>query len=466
MNKQKNIIILDSHYKTRTFLECFKNYKISLVYVNPYEKKLSEKYENISNYLDISDISFFSKKNHKNQTNIFEKYDLSFSYFISLDRRLKLFSEDLCFNYLNWVGNSYINFLFKNKFDKNSIIFMEPTWAHEILIAKISLKLNLIVSSAMKCKIFPNRFYYFEGFLNEKIFTKNHNQSNKKYLIFGNRAVNLFLKMNSSKSIYNFNKMAKKNKLNLFLFQRLFLLFREKFNRNYNIFIHNSLFHEVIKKFLSILRFHYLLIYKNFWSKFNDKDNHIKLYFPLHFQPEASIDVLGNKFRDQIKFIKAISNQIKDKNIILYVKEHPHFVGNRKLSFYKNIKRLQNVKLLNPWLDGRKILINFDLVISITGTAVYESSFYGAPSVCAVKMYFSSLLIKSSFDPNKDSILSLLNLIPSWKKFRKSELWTIELGKIIINSHKGNFGDILNDSHVFEKSNLMLLERSLHSILK
>ena len=81
-------------------------------------------------------------------------------------------------------------------------------------------------------------------------------------------------------------------------------------------------------------------------------------------------------------------------------------------------------------------------------------------------MYFSSLLIKSSFDPHKDSILSLLNLIPSWKKFRKSDLWTIELGKIIINSHKGNFGDILNDSHVFEKSNLMLLERSLRSFLR
>ena len=53
------------------------------------------------------------------------------------------------------------------------------------------------------------------------------------------------------------------------------------------------------------------------------------ILFPLHVQPEQSIDVAGRPFTDQIAYIKQLA-KILPIDIVLVVKEHTHALGSRE----------------------------------------------------------------------------------------------------------------------------------------
>ena len=68
--------------------------------------------------------------------------------------------------------------------------------------------------------------------------------------------------------------------------------------------------------------------------------------------------MIGEKFSNQLEFIRQIvrTTPIDYK---IYVKEHPHDFGRRKLIFYKNINLMPSVKLIDPYFsneDKLKIL--------------------------------------------------------------------------------------------------------------
>lgn len=115
--------------------------------------------------------------------------------------------------------------------------------------------------------------------------------------------------------------------------------------------------------------------------------NNIKyIYYPLQFEPEGTTQVRLT-LESQIFIIKMISETLPD-NWKLYVKEHPHqyklnnsllayYAPNIELfktkDFYKKIKSMKNVKILDTELDSKEIIKNSCAVASTVGSILLET---------------------------------------------------------------------------------------------
>lgn len=149
-------------------------------------------------------------------------------------------------------------------------------------------------------------------------------------------------------------------------------LWDKKFDNKYNIHLYKGKkqtllpLAEAIRKPIINIYFH----------EPNYSDDYI--LFPLHFQPEASTCVYARKYENQLFFIEQMAKSIPvDK--ILYVKEHFVLQGHRPLSFYKQLEKYPNVKLISPNSDNNKLIKHSSFLICLTSTMGFEALMYGKP---------------------------------------------------------------------------------------
>ena len=158
----------------------------------------------------------------------------------------------------------------------------------------------------------------------------------------------------------------------------------------------------------------------------NIEDEHF-VYFPLHVEPERSILITAPFYSDQIEVITNIAKSLPVE-YKLYVKEH----GSMELlfwhdkSFYKDIIKLQNVKLVHPSVNPKQIIKKCDLVTTIAGTVGLEALFFEKPVIVfsdVIFSYFPNVFrIKNKNDlpkiirkaltlkPNKEGIKRIVSL--------------------------------------------------------
>ncbi|OGZ34031.1 MAG: hypothetical protein A2Y98_02930 [Candidatus Portnoybacteria bacterium RBG_19FT_COMBO_36_7] len=133
-----------------------------------------------------------------------------------------------------------------------------------------------------------------------------------------------------------------------------------------------------------ILRDHYSQKrYRKFMNRFNYYPfEKIKkfVYFPLQFQPEASIDVIAPYFNNQIEIARQIALSLPD-DYTLVVKEHPEMIGLRPPSYIDKIDRTVNVKLVDYRISNEEILKKADLIIAASGTTITEAAFLNKPVI-------------------------------------------------------------------------------------
>ena len=111
-------------------------------------------------------------------------------------------------------------------------------------------------------------------------------------------------------------------------------------------------------------------------------------YFPLHLEPEASLDILGVHYRDQKTIIRRIAESLP-AGFSLCVKEHPNMLpGRRPLNYYAELSRIGGVRLLSPKLDSYNIIERSRGVITIAGTSGFEALFYGKPVLLLGRAFY------------------------------------------------------------------------------
>ncbi len=111
-------------------------------------------------------------------------------------------------------------------------------------------------------------------------------------------------------------------------------------------------------------------------------------YYPLHFEPEFSIDILGSNVRDQLQLLRRISSAMPAR-YLLCVKEHPNMSpGSRPLGFYRELARLGNIRLLDHKTDGYDIISRCRGVVTISGTTGFEALFYGKPVLLLGRAFY------------------------------------------------------------------------------
>ena len=106
------------------------------------------------------------------------------------------------------------------------------------------------------------------------------------------------------------------------------------------------------------------------------------VFMPLHLIPESSVFVKASYYVDELNLIEQVSKALPI-GWKLYVKEHQAMLGERGFEFYRKVKEIHNVRLvqINYYKDPKPWIVNAKGVITITGTAAYESALLGKRSI-------------------------------------------------------------------------------------
>ena len=116
-----------------------------------------------------------------------------------------------------------------------------------------------------------------------------------------------------------------------------------------------------------------------------DKEKFV--FFPLHQLGDFQLCVRAPHL-DQVEVIRNIAESLPNK-YVLYTKEHPNFVGGYPLSFLLKIRRIENVRLINPGIHPHQLIPKAQFVITINSSAGFESLAFDVPVVTLTKSEYS-----------------------------------------------------------------------------
>lgn len=134
------------------------------------------------------------------------------------------------------------------------------------------------------------------------------------------------------------------------------------------------------------------------------------VFFPLHYQPEAATLIYGKWHDNQLSVIQNLAKSLPIDHM-LYVKEHPSQFGNRPWYFYKEVKKIPNVRMLHPDEKTFEVIKNCSIVVSISGTAGFEGILFGKPVIALGQVYYSCADIVYKFSKWDDMPAAMASLI-------------------------------------------------------
>lgn len=107
-------------------------------------------------------------------------------------------------------------------------------------------------------------------------------------------------------------------------------------------------------------------------------------FFALQLEPEMVTMVQAPMWVDQLSLIENIAKSLPI-NFKLYIKDHPQMVyfadRIRPTAFYHRVKKIPNVRLINPLEDSYNIIKNTKLVLTIGGTVGWEAILLKKPVI-------------------------------------------------------------------------------------
>lgn len=103
-------------------------------------------------------------------------------------------------------------------------------------------------------------------------------------------------------------------------------------------------------------------------------------FYPLHFEPEVSVQVFGRPFQNQIEVVRNLALNLPAGMKVL-VKEHPRALGFRPLGYYRRLLEVPNVRLVDPHLATNQLIRHAALVAVISGSTGFEAAVLGKPVI-------------------------------------------------------------------------------------
>ena len=126
-------------------------------------------------------------------------------------------------------------------------------------------------------------------------------------------------------------------------------------------------------------------IFDNF--VFDPKEKYV--FFPLHFQPEATTLVCAPYSLNQVSVIEDISKSLP-VGYKLIVKEHHDSIGRRRIADYKDIRSLWNVVLVGPKENSLNIIKKSKCIITITSTVGLQALLLKIPVITLARVSYDA----------------------------------------------------------------------------
>ena len=396
---------------------------------------------------DKEKILYISKKNVK----IDSEYigDFKINEIIYGDRVWKYSIED-GIKFLKNIQKPIYDFINKNSI---SLLIGEKTWAHELLISRIVKNkfVNVKFYNIITARLPDDRLFFVDNEKEEDIIElksienisiDNITVKSPDYKIFNDKIVKK-----------NFSLIGRINRLKRFITS-------ENIENNdpcliSNLFLRIRL---VITEEVNKEMYRYFIKKHNFAEYSNKK----YIFFGFHKQPEASVDVCGRYYEDQLQNVKNLWRLLPN-DWYLIIKEHSNAIGDRGYRFYKKIKSLPNVILVNENTNVHEIIKNSQLVVSNTGTMALEAALMNIPSVVLSKTFFTKLDYCNQLTFNE---LSKIDLEAYVNDVKSKDNNIEEYSKYVFqNSFEAKIYDPITFPSVLDKNNLNKLAIKISEIL-
>ncbi len=191
-------------------------------------------------------------------------------------------------------------------------------------------------------------------------------------------------------------------------------------------------------------------------------------YYPIHMEPEATVLYWANGYyKNQVKLIENIAAQLPP-NVLLYVKDHPHGIGDRNYLDYKRIQSISNVKLLNPIIPGVDLVKASKGIITINGTGGFEGYLLGKNTITFGSNFYTKMNGVTNLNHIKDLRFAVYKM--NELEENVSDINYIEsLRLYLAQSNKGftdYFSDYVKKTKVNEIENAKIVAEGFISQLK
>ena len=152
-------------------------------------------------------------------------------------------------------------------------------------------------------------------------------------------------------------------------------------------------------KFKVLTKYFTYSIQSKLRKNFLDKNSEYEIFndekfvlYTLNQEPERSTLIATPYYTNQLEMIRHIAKSLP-VGYKLYVKEHFSQALRewRKISYYKEILEIPNVRLYHPSADIEKLIQKSSLVMSIGGTTPFQAAFYQKPSIIIADLGYAVL---------------------------------------------------------------------------
>lgn len=104
------------------------------------------------------------------------------------------------------------------------------------------------------------------------------------------------------------------------------------------------------------------------------------VYYPLHRAADAAVLVRSPQYANQFALVENIANHLPIE-YKLYIKEHPNGVGEIPLTELRKLKKIPNVRMVDPKISSHTLVKDADCIFTINSNAGWEAMLYGKPVI-------------------------------------------------------------------------------------
>ena len=136
-----------------------------------------------------------------------------------------------------------------------------------------------------------------------------------------------------------------------------------------------------------------------------------KIFLAFHSQPEMSTSLLAGDYDDQIRIIEKLQRKKIADTFDILVREHPiQTFYQRDEFFFRRLKYLNNIKILNRNFPIDKIIASSDVIVTCSGTIGWEGLLSGKKCLLFGESWYSNLygVLKINDETRDDEILNFL----------------------------------------------------------
>lgn len=175
------------------------------------------------------------------------------------------------------------------------------------------------------------------------------------------------------------------------------------------------------------------------YDKLEEYKDFKKVFFPLHYEPEATLLYFSPQYSNQANVIQEIAKNLP-LDSILVVKEHPCQLGTLlNQRFQKLRENNSNIIFIEGEYDSFKLIEEIDIIITIVGSVGWEGIIKNKPTLILGNVFYDSHpnVIKVE---SYQEITDIIELEANKIDFSNNEKITLDfIAKLISLSHKGYY---------------------------